>query len=329
MTDPANLRPEGAGAPALSVVVAAHDAAATLPATLAGLAAQEPLEGGLELLVVDDGSADATAAIAESAGATVLRIPRGGPAAARAAGVAASNGAAIAFLDADCVPEPGWAAAGLRALAAGAELVQGRVRPDPEARLGPFDRTLWVDADVGLYQTANLFLTRAAYEAAGGFDAWVLPGGDERGHFGEDVLLGWAARRAGARAAFATDAVVRHAVFPRGPRGYVAERDRLAYFPELARRVPELRHEPLFGRIFLSRRTAALDAALAGAALAALRRSPWPALAALPYAAQLAAGARRRSRGRTALVLAADLAADLRGLAALARGSLASRSTVL
>ena len=319
-------------AAALSVVVPAHDAEATIGDTLEGLAAQElddVGDGSLEVIVVDDGSSDRTAEIAEASGAHVVRGTRQGPAAARAAGVAESTAPLLAFVDADCVPEPGWAASGIAALAS-ADLVQGRVVPDPGARLGPFDRTLWVSEDAGLYQTANLLISRHAYERAGGFESWVDPSSDSRGHFGEDVLLGWAARRAGARAAFCPDAVVRHAVFPRGPAEYVAERSRLAYFPELARRVPELRTSVLRARVFLSARTALLDLAVAAVALAVMGRRPLLALATLPYARMLVAEARHRSRDRSAaLVAAADLAADLAGLAALVRGSVRARSPLL
>ena len=40
---------------------------------------------------------------------------------------------------------------------------------------------------------------------------------------------------------FADRALVHHAVFPRGPRGFIAERWRLRFFPALVREVPELR----------------------------------------------------------------------------------------
>jgi mycofactocin system glycosyltransferase len=63
------------------------------------------------LFVVDDGSVDATGirAVAERAGATVLRHPSArGPAAARNAGLAVATTPLVAFLDSDVVPEPGW-----------------------------------------------------------------------------------------------------------------------------------------------------------------------------------------------------------------------------
>ena len=40
------------------------------------------------------------------------------------------------------------------------------MRPDP-ASGGPYDRTLWVLVDVGLWQTANLFVTREIFDGSG------------------------------------------------------------------------------------------------------------------------------------------------------------------
>lgn len=60
-----------------------------------------------EVLVVDDGSSDATREVAERAGARVLRTDRnGGPATARNVGIHAAAGEVIAFLDADDLWEP-------------------------------------------------------------------------------------------------------------------------------------------------------------------------------------------------------------------------------
>jgi hypothetical protein len=115
--------------------------------------------------------------------------------------------------------------------------VQGAVRADPDAERGPFDRTLWVTDAWGLFESANLFVSRAAFARLGGFEGWL--GQATAKELAEDTWLGWRARRAGMRTAFAPDALVHHAVFARGARGYVAERVRLRFFPALARRIPE------------------------------------------------------------------------------------------
>ncbi len=65
------------------------------------------------VLVVDDASADpaAVAAIAAEHGASVIHRPvNGGPGAARNTGLAAAATEFVAFLDSDCVPQPGWLA---------------------------------------------------------------------------------------------------------------------------------------------------------------------------------------------------------------------------
>jgi uncharacterized protein (DUF1919 family) len=86
--------------PLVSVVMPAFNAAATLQAALASIWRQH--YEALEVLVVDDGSSDATGALAAAEpGVRVLRQQQAGPAAARNRGVAASRGTLIAFLDAD------------------------------------------------------------------------------------------------------------------------------------------------------------------------------------------------------------------------------------
>lgn len=322
---------------AVSVIVPAHDAEALLPRCLDALAAQEIAEP-FEVIVVDDGSSDGTAVVAEAAQIVerVVRLPGGaGAGAARAAGVAAASGEALAFTDSDCEPAPGWLATGLAALRK-ADLVQGRTLPPPGAEVGPYDRHLAVTAEWGLYETANLFVRRELYERVGGFEGGqvgvetVRVGGHEGSAsarpFGEDVEFGWRARRAGARTAFCDDALVHHAVFPRGAAEFIAERRRSRHFPDLVRRVPELREAFLWKRWFLSPRSAAFDAAVAGLALAALRRSPVPLAATLPYAAQLARVQRTWGGWRVPVVHAA---ADAVELGALVRGSAETRTPVL
>ncbi len=312
--------------PAVSVIVAARDASETLPRTLAALAGQV-VNGGHEVVVVDDRSSDGTAEIARAAGlGPVIASPGVGPAAARNAGVAAARARLLAFTDADCFPAAGWLAAGVEALGR-AELVQGAVAPDPAAVLGPFDRSLWVEADRGLYQTANLFVRRELFERLGGFESWLGPAAGKE--LGEDVLLGWSARRSGARVEFAGGAVVHHAVRRRGAGGFIAERLRLRYFPALLDRIPELRAELCFGRLFLSPRSAAFDLAVVGVLAGVGRRRPRVCFCAAPYLAASARAALPWGLRRGALVAAAGLAADTAGAAALAVGSLRSGTLLL
>jgi glycosyltransferase involved in cell wall biosynthesis len=313
-----------------SVIVPARDAGRTLEATLTGLGEQE-LGEPFEVIVVDNGSHDDTAELAARSPVVtqVIRRDRGeGPGAARNAGAAASRGEVLAFLDADCRPAPGWLASGVAA-AAEHDLVQGKVLPDPEVAVGPFDRTLAVAGAHGLFESANLFVRRELFERIGGFPAGLEAGaGTDAAPFGEDVLFGWRAHRAGARTGFDERALAFHEVFARGPGGFVSERGRLAMFPALAARAPELRTSFFFRRVFLSPRSAAFDLAAVGAALALLSRRRWPLIAAAPYARLLASAAGRWGP-RGALVAPVEVLADAVGATALIRGSLASRSPVL
>ena len=80
----------------VTVILPALDEAEALPAALASF------RPGLDLLVVDNGSTDATAEVAVAAGARVVREPRRGFGAACWAGVVASPDAVVvAFADAD------------------------------------------------------------------------------------------------------------------------------------------------------------------------------------------------------------------------------------
>jgi glycosyltransferase involved in cell wall biosynthesis len=318
--------------PRVSVIVPAKDAAATLGAALVALERQD-LGEPFEVIVVDDGSTDGTAAVARAAPVVTAVLESGGagPGAARNLGATAATGDVLAFTDADCAPEPGWLRAGLAAME-DADLVQGRVVVDPAARMGPFDRFVAVGGLSHLFETANLFLRRADFAAAGGFEAWLSPRRSKE--LAEDVWLGWRLARAGARVAFCADAVVRHAVFPRRAGDYVAERVRVRFFPEMVGRVPELRQAFCHRRFFLTRRSAAFDLAAAGAALALVgRRHPVAllggALAAAPYARLAIADARRWGRRRAPAVALVAAGADAVGLGALAVGSARARTVLL
>lgn len=88
-------------APAVSVVIGAYNAARWIGAAVESVLRQT--WDDFELIVVDDGSTDDTAGIAEGFGAAVrlIRKANGGSATARNAGIRAAQGRYVAFLDAD------------------------------------------------------------------------------------------------------------------------------------------------------------------------------------------------------------------------------------
>src|ERR1700733_15010053 len=94
----------------VSVYIPAYNSAEFLSVAIDGLLAQTlPAD---EILVIDDGSRDATAEIAARyAAVTLVRHKRNsGLGAARNTGFRTACNELIASLDADCVPDPGWLA---------------------------------------------------------------------------------------------------------------------------------------------------------------------------------------------------------------------------
>jgi glycosyltransferase involved in cell wall biosynthesis len=90
----------------LSVVIPSLNDSAMLAVCLRALVEQTRLAD--EIIVVDNGSEDDTAAVARAAGARVIEEPRRGIFPATSAGFDAAAGDVIARLDADSVPPADW-----------------------------------------------------------------------------------------------------------------------------------------------------------------------------------------------------------------------------
>ena len=107
----------------LSIVLPARNESVGLANVLPRLRERQP---DAELIVVDDGSTDDTAAIAEAAGARVLRAPYGmGNGAAIKRGARAARGEVIVFMDADGQHDPAHIDTLLARLAEGHDMAVG------------------------------------------------------------------------------------------------------------------------------------------------------------------------------------------------------------
>lgn len=163
--------------PSVSVVVCAYNAADTLAECLTHC---DRLEfPGLEVVVVDDGSTDRTAAITrEHPGVRLVQVPHGGLSAARNAGYLSASGELIAYLDADAYPSPEWpwylalAAAGVAGSGGPnvpppgdglASSVVARSPGGPVPQLGGEERALHVPG-------CNMAFWREVLHSLGGFD---------------------------------------------------------------------------------------------------------------------------------------------------------------
>lgn len=93
----------------MSVVICSLNGADGVDRCLRALARQT-IHSSLELIVVDDGSTDATSDVGRAHAAIVVRHSTNlGLAAARNSGIAAATAPVVAFLDDDCEPEQVWA----------------------------------------------------------------------------------------------------------------------------------------------------------------------------------------------------------------------------
>lgn len=174
----------------VSVVVPCFNAAAYLAAALESIVTQDPAP--MEVIVVDDGSTDTSAAIAQDFGRGVrlVRQANAGIAAARNRGVAETAAPLLAFLDADDL----WPAASLARRLAVLE-----TRPDAECVFGVIEQFVTPELDAEARSrlapiaatmpgrfAGSMLLRRGAFVRVGHFDASLRIG----------ETLDWVARAA-------------------------------------------------------------------------------------------------------------------------------------
>jgi len=263
--------------PGVTVVIATYNRAASLQRTLEHLAA---LPDRLPIIVVDNGSSDATAGVLADAPATVtaLTLPTNIGAAARTRGVQAAKSAYIAFCDDDCW----WAAGSLpRATAlldayGDVALLNARVLVNDEGHVDPACRlmsasdlpktTACPGRAIAAYMAGACVMRRDAFLGVGGYH--------RRFHLGaEESLVALDLLAAGQAMMYCPDLVLYH--HPSALQRNTDQRRRLVLRNRLW--TTWLRHRPAcaFAATSALARAGTRDPVARAALLEALRGLPW------------------------------------------------------
>ncbi|MBA2496375.1 MAG: glycosyltransferase [Acidimicrobiia bacterium] len=327
--------------PSVSVVISTFNRAGYLRELVTALEAVIAPAGGFEVVIVDNGSGDATWStlvelVETRLALAVVRVATNrGPGGGRNVGLSLARGQFVAFTDDDCLPTPGWLEGVVARFAdVAVDVVQGRVSPHPaqEAVMGPWDHTVAVGGPTPFFETSNVAYRRRALQRVGGFDEDdPLTARHAGGRaFGEDAVLGWRVVQTGGARAWADDAVVHHRCVPSTYLDLLRSYRWLEGMPGLAGRSGVVR-ESLYRRVFLNHQTAKVDLALLAVSAAVVLRRPWPLAATAPWVRMRWPEAvhRVRRRRRAPAYLAARFVIEAYGASAFLRGSIRHRRIVL
>jgi glycosyltransferase involved in cell wall biosynthesis len=195
----------------ISIVIPAYNAEKTIAACLDSLLAQAEPRDEYDIIVVDDGSTDATCEIAQARGVWVLTQANRGASAARNLGAQNARGEIVLFIDADCVADSRWIEAMTAPFTDPAIVGVGGMKRTHQRGIVPtfiqmefdyrYDQVSrhcyidFIDSGTAAYRR-DIFLN------CGGFDTHLADA--------EDVDLSYRLSERGDRMAFAADAVVFH-----------------------------------------------------------------------------------------------------------------------
>jgi glycosyltransferase involved in cell wall biosynthesis len=200
----------GAPLPLVSVVIPHHNGLAALKTCVSLLERQTFRRDRFDITVADNNSSCGMDAVREAApAAKVIHANEQGAGPARNAGVAASKGSILAFIDSDCLPNLDWIEKGVAAIQA-YDFIGGRVIVTSEDPLRPnpveafemvfaFDFERYINR-VGFTGTGNMFVWRKVFDAVGPF----------RNGVAEDMDWSFRARARTFRLGYVEDLIVEH-----------------------------------------------------------------------------------------------------------------------
>src|SRR5712671_5821018 len=197
--------------PRISVIVCTYNGSRTLHECLSALDALD--YPNYEVIVVNDGSTDETAAIARDYPVHLINQPNKGLSAARNVGLAASNGEIVAYIDDDAFPHRYWLRYVAAAFGRSAHVgIGGPNLPPPgdgfvadcvAASPGNPLHVLLSDELAEHIPGCNMAYRKEALVAVGGFDPRFRAAGD-------DVDICWRLQDRGSTIGFCPTAVVWH-----------------------------------------------------------------------------------------------------------------------
>jgi glycosyltransferase involved in cell wall biosynthesis len=221
--------------PSVSIVIPIYNRAGFIQACLTSLLAQSYPRERYEIILVDDGSTDGSAAKANvllqewDGQFQIIQKTNGGPASARNAGIRVSKADIIAFIDSDCVADPDWleqiagCLSGSDAAGVGGPLINIASKTWVSHYLNStsFFRHRVRHGRVDYLLTANAAFRRAALLAVNGFS--------EAGVWGEDADLSFRLIQKGHTLLLAKQGIVTHYGTPVSLRGLIKDVYRYGY----------------------------------------------------------------------------------------------------
>ncbi len=224
------------GASSISIIIPTYNGGKRIGTCLAVLL-REIAGHDAEILVVDDGSTDNTADVAQGfSGVRVIRQQNAGPAAARNHGACEALGDIIVFTDDDCEPAPGWLAAMLKPFEDSEVVgVKGAYRTRQRPFVARFVQAEYEDRyrlmarfkDIDFVDTYSAAFRRAKFLEMGGYDTEFPVA------CAEDIELSYRMSAKGWKMRFVPDAIVFHQ-HPHSFKQYVKKKFKFAFWRVLA-----------------------------------------------------------------------------------------------
>jgi glycosyltransferase involved in cell wall biosynthesis len=197
--------------PMISVVICTHNDSGTIREAIEGVLDQT--YPNFELILVNDGSTDATAEIASEYELRLITVPQGGLSKARNIGMKAAKGEIIAYIDGDAFPDPNWLEYLAHAFMATDHVGVGGPNIAPHSdgwtakcidySPGGPNHVLFSDQVAEHIPGCNMAFRKEALEAVHGFDEqfWIA---------GDDVDICWKLQESGGTLGYHPGAMVWH-----------------------------------------------------------------------------------------------------------------------